>query len=305
MSDYKGDWETAKTTFEESTGVKKPAPTKKNLFGKAVRQKVGIAEAFGKVDKLMPDTNKIDEMTAMKQKEVDELGPLVSKAGQEVRDYIKLLTDAIDKEKEEHGKGADAIYRDLKILKAKLESMTAQMKSELDKVYNYRRASSEGLEQMATAYLTSFRTLKTSIDSNCKKALVVIQQLLKDPTLQNFNDAFPKTARDITQPLQQIQKFTLPDELRPDQLKSREKTMENPKVVEGVVELEKSVAHFKREIIPLMTETGTTPMDSSLGKFANHPIKFEQGASQEDVIAATKNFGRQVKQAIELGKKIV
>jgi hypothetical protein len=43
MSDYKGEWEAAKTKFENSTGVKKPAPTKKNLFGKAVRQKVGIA----------------------------------------------------------------------------------------------------------------------------------------------------------------------------------------------------------------------------------------------------------------------
>jgi hypothetical protein len=114
MSDYKNQWETAKKKFENTSGVKKPAPTKKNLFGQAVRQKVGIADAFGKVDKLMPD----DDGSTMKQQDLDKLGPLVSAAVLEVRDYIKLLSDAIDKEKNEHGKGADAIYRDLKILKA-------------------------------------------------------------------------------------------------------------------------------------------------------------------------------------------
>ena len=56
----------------------------------------------------------------------------------------QLLTDSIDKEKEEHGKGADAIYRDLKILKAALESMTADMKAKLDKIYAVRRVKVRG-----------------------------------------------------------------------------------------------------------------------------------------------------------------
>jgi hypothetical protein len=301
MSDYKGEWEAAKTTFEESTGVKKPAPTKKNLFGKAVRQKVGIAEAFGKVDKLMPE----DDGETMRQKDLDKLGQLVSTAGQEVRDYLKLLTDSIDKEKEEHGKGAEAIYRDLKILKAKLESMVAHMKAKLDRAYAVRRAESEGLNQRLKMFLTNFRTMKTSIERNGKKALVIVQQLLKDPNPQIFNAAFPDAARDLTQNLGQIHKFTLPEELNPDALRTRGEALEDPTIAEAVEELEKKVAHFKRETIPLMRETGTTPMDSTLAKFCNSPIRFEEGASQEDVIEATRNFGRQVKKALELGQKMI
>lgn len=301
MSNYKGEWESAKKAFESTTGVKKPAPTKKNIFGKAVRQKVGIAEAFGKVDKLMPE----DDGTNMKQKDLEQLGRLVSAAGQEVRDYLKLLTEAIDAEKDEHGKGADAIYRDLKILKAKLEASTADMKAKLDKIYVVRRITSEGLERKATMFLTNFRTLKTSIERNGKKALVVVQQILKDPTPQNYNEAFPKAARDITQNIGQIHKFTLPDELNENALRTRGEAMEDPKVAEEVVELEKKVGHFKRETIPLMRETGTTPMDSTLAKLCNNPLRFGQDATKEDVIEAAKNFGRQVKTALELGKKII
>jgi hypothetical protein len=301
MSDYKGEWQAAKTRFEESSGVKKPAPTKKNLFGKAVRQKVGIAEAFGKVDKLMPE----DDGETMREKDLEKLGPLVSTAGQEVRNYLKLLTDAIDNEKEEHGKGADAIYRDLKILKAELESMTAKMKAKLDRIYAVRRAESEGLSQRVKMFLTNFRTMKTSIDKNGKQALAVVQQLLKDPTVQNFNSAFPKAARDLTQNIGQIHKFTLPEELNPDALRTRGEALEDPQIAEAVEELEKRVAHFKRETIPLMRETGTTPMDSTLAKFCNSPIRFEEGASKEDVIEATRNFGRQVKKALELGQKMI
>ena len=54
-----------------------------------------------------------------------------------------------------------------------------------------------------------------------------------------------------------------------------------------------------------MRETGTTPMDSTLAKYCNSPIPFEEGASPEDVIEATKNFGRQVKKALELGQKMI
>ena len=61
----------------------------------------------------------------------------------------------------------------------------------------------------------------------------------------------------------------------------------------------------KRETIPLMREEGTTPMDSTLAKFCNSPIRFADNASSEDVIAATKHFGRQAKAALELGSKII
>jgi len=300
MSNFQQQWETAKKKFENTTGVKKPAPTKKNLFGKAVRQKVGIGEAFGKVDKLMPE----DDGSTMSQKDLDKLGPLVSAASQEVRDYLKLLTQAIDGEKNEHGKGAEAIYRDLKILKAELEAMTADMKAMLDKIYAVRRANSEGLGRKASSYITQFRTMKTSIERNGTKALVAVQDILKDPTPATFNSAFPKAARDITQNIGQIHKFTLPDELSEDVLRTRAQALEDPKIAEAVIELERHVAHFKRETIPLMREEGTTPLNSTLAKFANNPIRFDEGASTEDVIAAAKHFGRQVKTALELGKKM-
>jgi hypothetical protein len=54
-----------------------------------------------------------------------------------------------------------------------------------------------------------------------------------------------------------------------------------------------------------MRETGTTPMDSTLAKFCSSPIRFEEGASREDVIEATRNFGRQVKKALELEQKMI
>jgi hypothetical protein len=301
MSDFKGEWEAAKSTFENTTGVKKPAPTKKNVFGKAVRQKVGIGEAFGKVDKLMPD----DDGSTMKQKDLEQLGRLISAAAQEVKDYVKMLTEAINAEKDEHGKGAEAIYRDLKILKAKLESSTADMKAQLDKIYVVRRGLGEGLNRKATMFLTNFRTLKSSIDRNGKRALLVVQQLLKDPTPQNFNSSFPKAARDITQNIGQIHKFTLPDELNATALRTRGEALEDPKVAEAVIELEKKVAHFKRETIPLMREAGATPLDATLAKMCNSPPRFLEDATKQDVIAATKHFGRQVKKAMELGQKMI
>lgn len=301
MSDYKGEWESAKKTFENTAGVKKPAPTKKNIFGKVVREKVGIGEAFGKVDKLMPD----DDGATMKQKDLEQLAKLVSAAGQEVRAYLKLLTDAIDKEKEEHGKGAEAIYRDLKILKAELEASTADMKARVDKIFVVRRNVGEGLNRKASMFLTNFRTLKTSIDRNGKKALLVVQQLLKNPTPENFNAAFPKAARDITQNIGQIQKFTLPEEINANALRTRGEALEDPKVAEAVIELEKKVAHFKRETIPLMREEGATPLEATLAKMCNSPPRFLETATKEEVIAATKRFGKQVKKAMELGQKMI
>lgn len=301
MSDFKGQWEASKKKFEATAGVKKPAPTKKNIFGKAVRQKVGIGSAFEKVDKLMPT----DAGLEMKQKDVEKLGPLVTAAGHEVRKYIDLLTGAIDKEKTEHGKGADAIYRDLKILKAELEAMTADMKAMLDKVYVARKLEGQGLERKAKMFIQSFQTLKSSIDRNGKKALVAMQGILKDPTPATFNSAFPKAARDITQNIGQIHKFTLPDELNATALRTRGEAMSDPKIAAAVGELEKKVGHFKRETIPLMREAGNAPGNATLAKFCNSPPKFADDASPEDVVAAAKHFGRQVKTAIELGRKII
>ena len=48
-----------------------------------------------------------------------------------------------------------------------------------------------------------------------------MQQLLKDPNPQDFNAAFPDAARDLTQNLGQIHKFTLPDRLNPAALRTR------------------------------------------------------------------------------------
>lgn len=302
MSDYQGEWEAAKEKFENTTGVKKPAPTKKNLFGKVVRQKVGIGEAFGAVDKLMPE----DEGATMRQKDLDKLGALVSAAAQEVRDYLKLLTDAIDKEKEEHGKGADAIYRDLKILKAELEAITATMKGKLSWIYAERQAISKGIEGGAKGYFKMFQTMKSNIEKNSKKALVVVQDLLKDPTPQKFNAAFPKAARDLTQNIGQIHKFTVPEEfVNEDALKTKAMALENPQIVEAVIDLNKRVEHFKLETIPLMREEGDTPKNSTLARFCNSPIRLADNAPPEEVIAAAKNFGKQVKKAYELGQKII
>jgi hypothetical protein len=184
--------------------------------------------------------------------------------------------------------------------------MTAAMKAKLDQIYAVRRANSEGLERKAKMFITSFRTLKTSIERNAKKSLVAVQEILKDPTPDNFNKAFPTAARDITQNIGQIHKFTLPDEFLNERvLTTRAEAMEDPKVAEAVIELNKRVAHFKRETIPLMREEGTTPMNSTLAKFCNNPIRFETNAPREDVIDAAKNFGRQVKTALELGGKMI
>lgn len=302
MSDYKKKWEDAKKKFENTTGVKKPAPTKKNLFGKAVRQKVGIGEAFGKVDKLMPD----DDGTSMQQKDVEKLGPLVTTASQEVTNYIKFLTDAINKEKTEHGKGADAIYRDLKILKADLEVIIASMRRKLDEVYAFRQAAARGIEGPARAFMTNFKTLKSSIESNGKKALAVVQNILKDPTPANFNSNFPKAARDITQNIGQIHKFFAEErELNETTLRAKMRAMEDPSIAEQVLELRGRVSHFVRDTVPLMREAGSSPLDSTLARFANSPVRFPEDASAADVKAGCKQFALQVKTAMDLGKKII
>lgn len=302
MSDYKAKWKSAKAKFEGSTGVKKPAPTKKNLFGKAVRQKVGIGETLGKFDKLMPASHD----TPLDAKTQEQLGRIASQVGEEVRSYLDLLNDAINKEKDEHGKAAGSIYRDLKILRAELEAIVADVRADIDKIYAFRQAAGKDFDMAAKSHFTIFKTLKTSIDKNGKKALLAMQNILKDPTPATYNAAFPKAARDITQTIGQIFKYTMPDEfLNEAQQATKHKYMDNPKIAEMVVDLDKRVAHFKRETVPLMNNAGSTPMNSTLSKLCNTPIKFGEDASREDVIAAAKHFGRQVKTAIELGRKII
>ena len=52
--------------------------------------------------------------------------------------------------------------------------MTASIKAKLDRIYAVRRAESERLNLRLKNLLTSFRTMKSHIDRNGKKALLVV-----------------------------------------------------------------------------------------------------------------------------------
>ena len=302
MSDYAVKWKAAKTKYEADTLKKKPAETVKFL-GKKIRIKSGVAGKLKEVDKLFPT----DMRTALDDKAIDKVRKVSVDARKAGLVYMTAIEKEVTKEKAAiGGKDASLLYRDLKILRASLDAIMGSIKSDLAKMEAARLAAKRDIDGAIKVTFITIRTLKEGIERNGKGALLACQNILKDPTPKTFNDAVPRAARNLTQQFANIKKWTLPEEIgNKTHRENRLKQLQDPKLAAAVEELNAKVAHFKREVLPLLAENGNSAANASLGKMANNPINIADDATPNDVKVAVKNFAGHVKNAITIGKKMI
>lgn len=301
MPNYLSTWKAAKQKFENATGLKKPTETMK-VFSVEVRKSAGVESALKAVDKAVPD-NLLEPLST---KAIKAIAKAVAEADAAGTKYLKVLETHIEKEKKgPGGKEASAIYRDLKILRAELEAIIAGAKSDVAKAY----ASRESLEkEVSKMYRNTFITIKTlaeGIERTSKEALVYAQAILKNPTPQQFNSSFDTAARNLTQNLANVRKWTMPSEIDPVYQKKRlEALEEDSKIAEAVHDLYHTSEKCKRAVLPLLAQRGNSPLNADLARMANNPPRFPEDTTKEDVIAATKHFVAQVKECLRIAGEL-
>lgn len=296
MPKYASTWDAAKKKFENDTGMKKPSEMGK-VFGVSYRKGTGIDSELETLDKLVPTSF----TEVLSQKTLKAIGASHEKLVKSADDYTDLLDKSIKEEKEKlGGKEASAIYRDLKILKASLTAVVAEVKSDLARLQAMKTLETDKLSRATSNIVSSMRVLREAMERNAKAGLVKAQELLKNPTPEAFNAAFPKTAREITQALNQYQKWTMPEDLPKDILEIRNRQMEDEAIYKEVGKLYHEVSAYQERVKAMTVVAGDTPLDATLSKLANAPPTFAPTASREDVIAGIKHFVSLVKPVVEL-----
>ena len=301
MSNFAREWKDAKTKFETSTGIGKPAKEKTiPIIGATYRKGTGFEGSLKALDQLL---NSIPGIP--KKKELAAIEQLISDVDTKGTAYLVLLNDAIKKEiTGPGGKEASVIYRDLKILRASLENTIAQAKRDFAKFKAQRAAEELGLDDVTKKNVVVLTHLSEALEASCRKSLVGAQNLLKNPTPAAFNGAFPGLARDITQPLANIRTYTMPNELSERlQLKRMEK-LDNQAMMEAAHNLAHKAENCRAKLLPLLQGQGNTPLDSDLEKMANNPPKFAANERPETVLQATKHFIAQAKSALDIAAAI-
>ena len=298
MTDYAGQWAAAKKDYETSTGKKKPADSDGKWFEK-VRSKSGVAGELKSIDKLLP-TNFLEPPSAKVLKKIEQH---VVSAKAAADKYVKLVQAAIDKEKT-LGKAQSDIYRDLKVLRATLDTIVKSIELDLAKLRASATAGVDGVTKAQKVTYIAIKTLAGGIDKNAKQALMLAQTILKDPTPATYNKHIQKASRDFTQSLANIRKWTMPDQLNPTHAQNRMVAMQDPGVYKAVGKLYAVVNNIKAEVLPFVNQTGTTPIDASLGKMAEDSVKFPTTATAAEVTAGAKHLITQIKEAMKVRAKM-
>lgn len=299
MTAYAAEWKAAKLKFENDTGVSKPTEIGK-VLGKEYRKSTGIESALEDVDNAVP-SNLLEPVSSRQLKNLEKATDELEKVGSK---YLQLLEGCIDDEKNAiGGKAASAVYRDLKILRTSLEKIIANAQSDLAKAKACLEAVKEGVSKEYKVTYITIKTISEGIQKSAKQALLYAQGILKNPTAEVFNAAFDKAARDLTQNLGNIRKWTLPEEIHPEYQKKRMEAMQDDaKIYEVVLDLYHKVENCKRRTLPLLAQQGDTPLNADLARMANNPPRFPGGTDEQTVIAATKHFIAQVKEAVAIAQ---
>lgn len=292
MSDYASQWARAKKTYEDNTGKKKPAESDGKWYEK-IRSKSGVAAELKAIDKLIP-ANLADSLSDKQMKKVEEH---LVKAKTAADKYVVLVNTAIGKEKA-LGKATSDIYRDLKLLRATLDTIIASIEQDVAKMHAARSAAADGAGQAQKVTYIAIKSLAEGIDRNAKQALMLGQAILKDPRPETYNKHIQKATRDFTQQLANIRKWTMPELLHPTHANNRMLALQDPGVYKAVERLYHKVATIKAQTLPFVQQTGSTPMDASLGKMAEDTVKLPLTATPAEVTAAAKYMMQQIKAAM-------
>jgi hypothetical protein len=295
MSNYEKDWTDAKTKFEKDTDAKKPVQTGKILFI-SYRKSTGIESALEAIDKLCPGTAKLEGQSS---EVLAKAEPLLAELKKKVGAYKGELDKAIKAEKPD--KANSGTYRALKVLLASLDEIVAAVENDFGRGQAGVKATRELYQGAAGAVLKILQPIRSGIDMNCKKGISVAQKLLSEPTPANFNAAFPGAARDITQQVGNLYKYSFPDELTGQSKETVEKHLNGePRLLLNCLRL-KSAAQSSKTFLQDFTQMkGSTCLDSNLWRMANNPPKLSDDADAATVKSAIKNYLLQVKEAQKL-----
>jgi len=295
MSTFSNEWAAAKTKFENDTDAKKPVQKGKLLFI-SYRKSTKIEGALESLDKLCPGPINLQTATS------DVLAkavPLVDDLKKKTDAYRKELDDAIKTEKP--NKDNSETYRSLKILRATLDKIVSEVEHDLGVGNAAQYAKKMAYEGSASAAYKALQPIRTAIDSNCKKGIAVAQGLLANPTPQAFNDAFPKAARDITQPVGNLYKYSFPDELTGRSKETVEAHLNaDPRLLLKCLDLKKASVQVKTFLEDFAKPSGNDCTDANLWKMANSGPTLAADADPITVKKAIKNYLLQIKEAQKL-----
>lgn len=223
--------------------------------------------------------------------------------------YVKMLGSCLKTEESGKGlKGGSAIYHDLEILRLNLQGVskiprqgvahTCAWRDSVDK-----SAETDILEDLKMTCM-SLKILGQSIYSEGERSLAYAQVILENPTPEQFNSLINDAARNLTQHLFDIRNWTMPRRISEAGQSKRMEAMQDRAIYRIVGNLYHLAERCKGDVLPLIARTGSTPLDANLSRMASDPPRFDETASQEDVIKATEHFIRQVKMAMEIGSAL-
>lgn len=308
-SKYLSEWKNAKDHFEEETGLKKPSAKGKGLF-KSWRKPSGIEDAFKALDKY------IDEMdiNALDEKVFKKWEKLVTTAKETCSSYMELLKKAIDEEKEKQDEEDERTktYRQLKLLRASLDSIvsTAEQyyKDQLGVFEDKQKKGGEDLNYIE-GVLHTLKMLGTNLKSGIAKGTKFCQVCLSEPTAANWNHInSDQGARSTSQSISNIVKYVYADEV--DLLlkgKSREiDILWDEDVAKHIRSLNLYLYEHQAAILEMGKQTGTDAFDASLAKLANSgDVHLPNDASKADVIRAVKRFANMLKVCKEISTQLI
>ncbi len=177
MATYSQRWTTAKTKFEDSTGVKKPKPTGVfNKFFNHTSLTAALAECDGNVGIMATAAPKDKpKLLVAAEKSVPKMSTAIST-------YVKVLEDSANDEKSD-AKAKTELYRHLKLLIAELKAIDAHahttlssVKIAMDTTLNAQQIGAKNMQNMLKAAL-----------ANANLAVKAVQA---DPTPTTFNKYF-------------------------------------------------------------------------------------------------------------------
>ena len=135
------------------------------------------------------------------------------------------------------------------------------------------------------------------------------QQLLQRPDPASFNNMITTKARNITQPLANLRKWTMPDQIGQKGTASREKALaDSPQLLTPAIE---ALYHqvigqgLKDDILALLRPTGAaTAVNASLEELGDKGVKLPGNSSAVQVVQATKHFMAMAKASLAIADKM-
>lgn len=299
MADYHQEWTRAKQTFESATGANKPAPIGTVPLVKiSYRKGTGIDDELKTIDKLIP----AQLQQGLDGRPMQRLEQSMASLSTHVMEYLALLEREIAQAK---GVGkVDTQYRDLKILRASLQGITAKVNLDIQKLKAFNSAQHNQQAQVEVG----IRTAADGIRSAGQDGLLWGQRLLQQPTAALFNALINTKSRNISQPLAQLRKWAMPDAIGAVGMASRQNAIaQAPTLGPWIDALRVQVESqgLQDDILALLRMTGaTTALGASLEELGNKGLKVPVNAPPATVVDATKHFMSLAKAAMQIADRM-